>query len=319
MLDDRVRNGMVRRCHGDLHLRNICLIDGAPTLFDCVEFNDTLACIDVLYDLAFLLMDLDHRGMHPYSNLVFNRYLSRTGELSGLGILPLFLAARALIRAKVTGSAETSQEETAARAALREEARAYFEEGARYLAPVPPCLVAVGGLSGTGKTTLARQLAPNLGAAPGAVHLRSDVIRKELWGVGEHDRLPEEAYGPEVSERVYRTILDRTRQVLSGGCAVVADAVYARPGERGNLEVLADDLGVSFQGIWLSAQTDTLVVRVEERTADASDATESVVAPATRLRYRPDRLAMHRRVRQGGRGVPRSGCKRWDGTRPSLD
>jgi hypothetical protein len=277
VLDQRLAQGFVRRCHGDLHLRNICLIDGAPTLFDCIEFNDRLACIDVFYDLAFLLMDLEHRGLRPLANLVFNRYLQQTGDLTGPGALALFLATRALVRAKVTASAEATQEDAMRREALREEAQTYLQEGMGYLAPAPPGLIAIAGLSGTGKTTLARALAPSLGAAPGAVHLRSDVIRKELWGVGEQDRLPERAYEATATEDVYTVILERAERVLAGGQAVIADAVYAQPGEREALEAMARRLSLPFQGLWLSAEAGTLVTRVQGRTGDASDATAAVV------------------------------------------
>jgi len=277
LLDQRRAQGFVRRCHGDLHLRNICLIDGAPTLFDCIEFNDRIACIDVFYDLAFLLMDLEHRGLRPLANLVFNRYLQQTGDFSGPGALAAFLATRALVRAKVVASAEATQEDANQREALREQARSYFKEGAAYLAPAPPCLIAVGGLSGTGKTTLARALAPSLGAAPGAVHLRSDVIRKEIWGAGEYDRLPERAYEPEAAAGVYAAILARAERALTGGQSVIADAVYAQPCERERPEALARKLSLPFQGLWLSAKSETLVARVEGRTADASDATAAVV------------------------------------------
>jgi predicted kinase len=111
---------------------------------------------------------------------------------------------------------------------------------------------------------VARALAPGLGAAPGAVHLRSDVIRKERWGVGEQDRLPEKAYQPEVTEDVYHAILERAGTVLAGGQSVVADAVYA-------------EHSLAFHGLWLSTEADTLVTRVEDRTDDASDATAAVV------------------------------------------
>ena len=277
LLDRRLAEGFVRRCHGDLHLRNICLLDGAPTLFDCIEFNDRLACIDVFYDLAFLLMDLEHRGLRPLANLVFNHYLQHTGDFSGPGALALFLAARALVRAKVSASAEATQDDAERREALREEALSYLEEGAAYLAPAPPRLIAIGGLSGTGKTTLARALAPSLGAAPGAAHLRSDVIRKALWGVGEQDRLPAAAYEAKANEDVYSAILDRADKLLAAGQAVIADAVYARPAEREGLEAVAGKRSVPFQGLWLSADSNTLVARVQGRTADASDATAAVV------------------------------------------
>ncbi len=300
LLDQRLRDGRVRRCHGDLHLRNICLVDGAPTLFDCIEFNDDLACIDVLYDLAFLLMDLEHRRLGGFANLVFNRYLARTGDLDGLDVLPLFLVARALVRAKVSASAEASQEDAEARAALEQEARAYFAEAAGHLEPATPSLAAVGGLSGTGKTTLARALAPDLGAPPGALHLRSDVIRKELWGVGELETLPPEAYEAAAGERVYGAILQRAGQALEAGCAVIVDAVYARPAERDALEGLARRLGVAFRGVWLAAPAGTLVERVERRAEvakDASDATAAVVR--TQLDYDTGPIGW-RRIDAGG-------------------
>ncbi|MDX1576216.1 MAG: AAA family ATPase, partial [Kiloniellales bacterium] len=277
LLDRRLAQGYVRRCHGDLHLRNICLVDGVPTLFDCIEFNDRIACIDVFYDLAFLLMDLDYLELRPAANLVFNRYLQMTGDLTGPGALPLFLASRALVRAKVGASAAAAQTDAAARASWRNEAGRYFRDARAYLAPAAPRLIAVGGLSGTGKTTLARALAPDLGAAPGAVHLRSDVIRKELCGVGEQDRLPESAYEPKVTEAVYAAILERAGTVLAGGHSVIADAVYARAEERAAVEALARQHSLAFRGLWLSAEADTLVTRVEGRTGDASDATAAVV------------------------------------------
>ena len=123
LLDARGLEGRVRRAHGDLHLRNIFLEDGAPVLFDCIEFNDTLATVDLLYDLGFLLMDLVHRGLPAFANLVMNRYLDITGDESGLPLVPFFMALRAAVRAHVTATAIEEGDDTAAR---RQEARAYF-------------------------------------------------------------------------------------------------------------------------------------------------------------------------------------------------
>ncbi len=277
LLDRRLEDGFVRRCHGDLHLRNICLIDGQPTLFDCIEFNDNLACIDVLYDLAFLLMDLEHKGLRHLGNLVLNRYFQKCDALKALAALPVFMACRACVRAKVSASAEASQSRADARQRLQEEARFYFSESLAYLDPKPPWLVAVGGLSGTGKSTLARSLAPRLGRAPGAVHLRSDIVRKQLWECDEAVRLPADAYGTGVSAKVYEEMLQRARRALDAGQAVIVDAVFADSGERQAAEAIARDLSVSFKGLWLEAEAETLLGRVGARHGDASDATPEVV------------------------------------------
>jgi aminoglycoside phosphotransferase family enzyme/predicted kinase len=277
LLDKRLEAGFVRHCHGDLHLRNICLIDGRATLFDAIEFNDVISTIDVLYDLAFLLMDLDHRGLRPYGNLVLNRYLQNGGALSALAALPIFLSARATVRAKVSASAEASQAEAEAKARLHKEAIAYFRLAANYLDPPPPRLVAIGGLSGTGKTSLAHRLAPDLGAAPGALHLRSDVLRKRLSGVDELTPLPQTAYDLEMTVRVYGEILERAQQTLTAGHSVIVDAVYANPAEREALEAAARHLNVPFQGLWLQAPEPVMAERVTGRRDDASDATAEVV------------------------------------------
>ncbi|WP_299397944.1 bifunctional aminoglycoside phosphotransferase/ATP-binding protein [Pelagibius sp.] len=277
LLDRRSSEGRQRLCHGDLHLRNVVLLNGRPTLFDAIEFNDSLACIDVLYDLAFLLMDLEERGFKPFANLVLNRYLQRRGDLDALALLPLFLSARAAVRAKVAASLEGVEQSPEAKARRRAEAAAYFAQALRFLKPPAPRLVAVGGLSGTGKTSLARRLAVDLGPSPGAVHLRSDVLRKALAGVEEHERLPPDAYDQASNDAVYRQLLDRAQRVLTAGHAVVVDAVFAQPAERAAVRALAETCGVAFCGLWLQAQPATMMTRVDQRHGDASDATAAVV------------------------------------------
>lgn len=188
-LDARRDAGFVRQCHGDLHLRNIVLLDGVPTLFDAIEFNDRIACVDVCYDLAFLVMDVWHRGMPRQANVILNDYLVETGDHAGLALLPLFLSCRAAVRAKTDATAAHRCDEAEGRDALRRSSREYLDLAVDVLTPRPACLVAVGGLSGTGKSTLAAALAPALGAIPGAVVLRSDIVRKQLCGVDPHARL----------------------------------------------------------------------------------------------------------------------------------
>jgi len=129
----------------------------------------------------------------------------------------------------------------------------------------------------TGKTSLARRLAAELGPSPGAVHLRSDVLRKTLAGVEEHERLPPEAYDKASNDAVYRHLLNQGKQVLAAGHAVVIDAVFAQPEERAAVQALAEACGTAFTGLWLQAQPATMVARVDQRRGDASDATAAVV------------------------------------------
>nr|WP_295829312.1 bifunctional aminoglycoside phosphotransferase/ATP-binding protein [uncultured Azospirillum sp.] len=274
LLEARRRDGFVRHGHGDLHLRNIVLLDGEPTLFDAIEFDEALAVADVFYDLAFLLMDLDYRGLRPLGNVVLNRYLEETEDYGGLAALPLFLSLRAAVRAKVSAAALRLGGKAEG---LAEEARRYLDHALAVLDPAPARLVAVGGLSGTGKTRLAKGIAPDLGPPPGAVVLRSDVLRKRLCGVADTDRLPADGYAPAVTERVYDELYRRAAVVLGTGQAVVVDAVSARPDERRRIEAVAAAAGVRFDGIWMEAPLSERVDRVTNRRNDASDATADVV------------------------------------------
>lgn len=274
LLRQRAMGGCVRHCHGDLHLRNIVAIDGKPVLFDAIEFDDGLATIDVLYDLGFLLMDLWRRGLKLHANRVLNAYVERdagTANLPGLAMLPLYLSVRAAIRSKVKALEDGKDGEAA------KDARGYFRLAQAFLAPPPPVLVAIGGLSGTGKSTVARAVAAGVGAAPGALILRSDVERKKLFGVAPTDRLGPEAYEQAVTRTVYGILHKKASFVLAAGHSVIVDAVHSRPDERDGLERLAAKRGAAFRGLWLEAPEKTLYARVDARNGDASDADSSVV------------------------------------------
>ncbi|UCI21690.1 AAA family ATPase [Mesorhizobium sp. B2-1-8] len=276
LLNRREAAGKIRRCHGDLHLRNICLFDGEPRLFDCIEFNDQIASIDVLYDLAFLLMDLWHRGFPQLANLVMNRYLDEADDEDGFILLPFFMAVRAAVRAHITatqveeGSADTDK--------LSAEARSYFDLAQALLQEKPPRLVAIGGLSGSGKTTIAEALAAHVGAPPGARIVESDRIRKAMHGVPAETKLPDKAYRPEVSDRVYREMAWRAGLILSQGGSVVADAVFDRPADHERIEKAARSRAVDFHGFWLEADPLVLWQRVDERKGGPSDATIDILS-----------------------------------------
>ena len=278
LLQARASGGYVRHCHGDLHLRNIVEIDGAPVLFDAIEFDDALATVDILYDLAFLLMDLGARDLRSHANAVLNAYLEAsgdTGNLIGLAALPLFLSTRAMIRAKVELLRASLNPES--RDEARRRATSYVLLARDYLERQRPQLIAIGGLSGSGKSSVAQALAPHLGVFPGAVHVRSDVERKRLFGVGAEDRLPRPAYAAEVSDIVYTMCRKRALMTLEGGHSVIVDAVHAKKEERDEIAEIAARGGAAFTGIWLDAPVDTMRKRIASRIGDVSDATPAVV------------------------------------------
>jgi uncharacterized protein len=272
----RVEAGAIRRCHGDLHLRNIVLIDGNPVPFDAIEFSERIANIDVLYDLSFALMDLCERGLRPLANRLLNEWLWRIAELpsphhEALALLPMFLSRRASIRAFVDAQAAAVGDGDTRRA------RDYQRLALGFLQPTPPKLMAIGGLSGSGKTTRALQIAPEIGRAPGAVVVRSDVERKRLAGLPLEERMPAGSYSQAASDEVYAAMLERAEQALRGGHSVVLDAVFAKPHERQAAETLAQRVGVPFEGLWLDVPKEIAQARVAARGADASDATPAVV------------------------------------------
>ncbi|MEO5372916.1 MAG: AAA family ATPase [Alphaproteobacteria bacterium] len=297
LLEARRAAGLVRHCHGDLHLGNICLVDGQPTLFDAIEFNEDFAVIDIAYDLAFLLMDLESRGLRPLASTLFNDAMAHGGDTGALPLLPVFLAMRAFIRAHV-----------AAAMARETEARHYLALAGRLLEPVPPRLVAVGGLSGSGKSLTSRLLAPAIGAAPGALVVRSDVLRKRLLGSPLYERLGPDGYTAAMTRRTYQALYDEAERALRAGHSVIADAVFADPAERRTVEDLARRLGVPFHGLWLEASPATMADRIASRRRAVSDATGEVLE--RQLGYDLGDMAWSRIDSSGPRGATVTAARR---------
>jgi aminoglycoside phosphotransferase family enzyme/predicted kinase len=267
LLAARAAEGRIRRCHGDLHLGNLCLWQGKPTPFDALEFDEALARIDTGYDLAFLLMDLDQQAGRAAANRVLNRYLARSGDYGVLGLLPLWLGLRALVRAHV-------------QAARGRDGVPLLKAASAYLAPAPARLIAVGGLQGTGKSTLARGLAPALGPAPGALLLRSDELRKRRFGLAPEEPLPPEAYTEAVSTATHEELFTIAEAALRQGHAVALDAMFLEERHRLKAAEIAARVGVPFQGFWLEAPMEILKSRILARRGDASDATIAVLERA---------------------------------------
>jgi uncharacterized protein len=273
LIEARRASGAVRRCHGDMHLRNICTVDGAPVPFDGIEFDDRISCIDTLFDLAFPLVDLARIGRRDLANALLARYVQRRPDEKGLALLALFQSLRAAIMAKTRGFSARAQADPARAEAERVASGACLELARHYLSERPaPRLVAVGGLSGTGKTGVAAHLAPFVGAAPGAVVLRSDVERKRLAGVAPEAKLAPDAYTKAASDAVYESLFARARTALAAGHSVVLDAVFADPAERLRAQAVAARLGARFDGLWLDCPEHVRVERTCARTGDASDA-----------------------------------------------
>ena len=282
ILDARAKQGRVRHCHGDLHLRNIVLIDGKPVLFDAIEFSRDLAEIDILYDLAFLLMDLEHRRLRPLANVVLNRYLDLMDDTAGMGCLPLFISVRAAVRAHVSAAVAKTQPSTEQAKSLITEAQTYLSTALATVSSSAPALIAIGGLSGSGKSRLAQQLAPTLGTIPGARIARSDVLRKRLAGVSIHEKLGPEGYTDDMTQKTYEYVFRECEAALGAGQWAIADAVFARPEQRMEIEQLALKLDIPFYGLWLEAPEQTLKARVTSRRHDASDANQKIVEQQTK-------------------------------------
>jgi aminoglycoside phosphotransferase family enzyme/predicted kinase len=269
----RKLDGFVRECHGDLHLRNLAWIDGLPVAFDCIEFSPALRWIDVINEIAFLVMDLQARDQAPLAARFLNRYLERTGDYGGLALLPFYQTYRALVRAKVDAIRLHQEDITA------EERRVAKAECGRYLClgralgqAKSPRLLITRGPSGSGKTTLTEPLVEGLGA----VRIRSDVERKRLFGLPAERSAraaPDQGiYTAKAGRRTYARLLELAQTVLEAGYPVIVDAVFASSEQRAPFRALAADKGLPFHVLEFAASAGTLRERIAGRQAGASDA-----------------------------------------------
>jgi aminoglycoside phosphotransferase family enzyme/predicted kinase len=281
VFDERKRAGRVRECHGDLHLGNIALLDGAPTPFDCIEFSGDLRWTDVMNDVAFLMMDLvDHRLLR-LANRFLNAYLEFTGDYAGLRVLRYYLVYRALVRAKVSGlRAQQAGLAAHAQGDIGHESRRHLYLARRLAHPGHAALLIMHGVSGSGKTTIARSLAEALGA----VHLRSDVERKRLHGLAPlahpDSGLDEGLYAPGASARTYARLAALAREALAAGYPVIVDAAFLKRSQRDHFAGIARGADAGFAIASCTAPPATMRERIalRERTgSDASDAGGAVL------------------------------------------
>ena len=279
MLQDRHRHGWIRECHGDLHCANVVRWRGALTPFDGIEFDPALRFIDVVNDLAFLTMDLAARGRADLRHAVLNAWTESLGDYASLPLLPYYEAYRALVRAKVAGlrTRQHAPGSQSSRAALADVQR-YLDWALAGTRRAPPMLLITCGLSGSGKTWLARRLAPGLGA----LHVRSDIERKRLAGLAPlaDSRSPPDAglYTREFNTRTYARLAECAQACLQGGESVIVDAAFLRRAERSDLLAVGGQAGAKTAILHCAAPLDTLRARIASRRDAGGDASEADVS-----------------------------------------
>ena len=256
VFEARKRDGFIRECHGDLHLGNIALVDNRVTLFDCIEFNPAMRWIDVMSDVAFVVMDLRDRRRGDLAARFLNTYLERTGDYAGLEVLRFYVVYRAMVRAKVAALAGQSAG-----------VDSYVGLATRETAPAQPSIVITHGVAGSGKSTRARALVD-----AGAVAIRSDVERHRLFGAG--------VYTAASTAATYRRLADLAKTIVLAGYTVVVDATFLKRAQRDLLHAVATDLRVPFVIADCTAPVAVLrdrIARRLERGTDASEATADVL------------------------------------------
>ncbi len=275
LLEQRLTQDKIREGHGDLHLGNICLIDDQPVIFDCIEFNEPFRFIDVLSDSAFLVMDLIARERSDLAFRFLNTYLEWTGDWAGLPLLPVFLSYRAYVRAKVTSfllddpAVGTEQKEQAAQSA-----RSYYHLAWKFTQPQTPTLYVMQGLSGSGKSTVAKALSLR---SP-AIHLRSDAVRKHLAKLPLLEKLPPEFYTTASNQQTYSELLRLAEIILAAGFSVVLDAKYEQVAQRAGALALAEKLHIPIKILACSCAQTLLKTRLDQRTGDIADADAALIS-----------------------------------------
>lgn len=271
----RIKQQKIRECHGDLHLKNICLWQDKIYLFDRIEFNEPFRYVDTIYDAAFTVMDLDAKGRKDLGNILLNSYLEETGDWEGAQLLPLYLSRLAYIRAKVTSfllddpNINTAEKQQAAIIAS-----SYYKLAYQYTQKSQGKLIIMSGLSGSGKSTTAQQLAQKYNA----IYIRSDAVRKHLAGIGLQQRGDESIYSQEMTSKTYQRLLELGKMLVRQGFTVILDAKYDRICWRKQVIAFTQSDKLPLEIVYCSAPPEVLCGRLQQRSQDISDATPDLLA-----------------------------------------
>lgn len=276
----RLDQNKIRECHGDLHLGNICLWGDRVFLFDCIEFNEAFRFTDTICDVAFAVMDCEAQGRADFGNIFLNAYLEASGDWGGVSVLSLYLSRQAYVRAKVNSFLlDDPQVEAGEVPKIQARARAYYHLAWRYTQAKAGRLILMSGLSGSGKSTIAGQLAPRLGA----IWIRSDAVRKHLAGISllardGLDASGAELYSPEMGQKTYARLLELGLMLAGLGETVILDAKYDRVALRQAVLARAKRAGIPIAILSCEAPLEVLRERLNQRRGDVSDATADLLA-----------------------------------------
>ena len=270
LFQSRIDNNWIRECHGDLHLKNMFLWEIEIMLFDRIEFNEEFRFVDVMYDVSFAVMDLDIRKRFDLSNEFLNTYIEQTGDWEGLQILPFYLCRQAYVRAKVNSMMLDEPEiSDNKKREIEQEAGLYYKLAWEYTRQKPGRILMMSGLSGSGKSTVARRLSGRINA----VQIRSDAVRKHLGGIALNERGNEELYSQEMTQKTYERLLELGLILAGQGFAVILDAKYDRQQLRERVIKECESQQLPLNILHCAAPVEVLRSRLENRIGDITDAT----------------------------------------------
>ncbi|MEO0687270.1 MAG: AAA family ATPase, partial [Cyanobacteria bacterium J06649_11] len=275
LLVNRIKNDFIRECHGDLHLRNICMWHSQILLFDCIEFNESFRFVDVMYDIAFTVMDLEARGRKDLANIFLNTYLEQTGDWEGLQLLPLYLSRQAYVRAKVNSFLlDESEVSVDVKEESRKIAANYYKQAWDYTKLQQGKLFLMSGVSGSGKSTVARYLSPKLEA----IRIRSDAVRKHLAGIPLLEKGSDKLYTDAMSSKTYSKLLELGIMLTTQGFTVILDAKYDKQNIRADVILAAKKHQIPLKIIYCTAPEEILRDRLNRRSGDITDATANLLS-----------------------------------------